>query len=163
MSTTLASPQPQASAVPFVKQTRLIRANRQAVYDAWTQPAIFSKWWGPADHIVSEVELDVRQGGGVRFRDDALPHASVPPGYPRTMTGQGVYTEVVPGERLQFTMKASWNTGEASLITVTFRDADDGTEITILHEKLPASADTIHLYELGWASTLNKLAAIYEA
>jgi len=161
MSTTLPSPQSLASAVPFVKQTRLIRATRQAVYDAWTKPEIFTKWWGPADHIVSNVELDPREGGVLHFQDDALPHASVPPGFPRTMTGQGVYTEVVPGVRLQFTMKASWNPDEASLITVTFRDADSGTEITILHEKIPT--DTAHLFEAGWASTLNKLVALCEA
>jgi len=47
MSTTLASPQSPASAVPFVKQTRIIRAVRQAVYDAWTKPEPFSKWWVP--------------------------------------------------------------------------------------------------------------------
>jgi len=146
---------------PFVKQTRLIRAARRAVYDAWTLPEIFMKWWGPADHVVSGVELDVREGGALCFTDDALPHASVPPGYPRSMTGSGVYTEVVPGERLQFTMKASWNPGEASLITVTFRDAEGGTEITILHEKI--AADTVHLFEAGWASTLGKLAALFAA
>lgn len=161
MSNTFAAPQPVASAVPFVRQTRLIRASRQAVYDAWTKPEIFAKWWGPTDHVVSEVVLDAREGGVMSFRDDALPHASVPPGFPRTMTGSGVFTEVVPGERLQFTMQASWNQGEASLITVGFRDAEGGTEITILHEKIPA--DTVHLYEAGWSSTLGKLEALLAA
>jgi uncharacterized protein YndB with AHSA1/START domain len=157
MSTTVAP----HSGTAFVKKSRIIRASRQAVYDAWTKPEIFTKWWGPADHIVSAVELDVREGGALCFTDDALPHASVPPGFPRSMTGSGVYTEVVPGERLQFTMKASWNPGAASLITVAFRDANDGTEITILHEKI--SADTAHLFDAGWDSTLNKLDALFAA
>jgi uncharacterized protein YndB with AHSA1/START domain len=158
MSTTLAAPTP---ATPFVKQTRLIRASRKAVYDAWTVPEIFAKWWGPADHIVSEVVLDAQEGGALSFRDDALPHASVPPGFPRSMTGSGVYTQVVPRERLQFTMKASWNPEEASLITVVFHDAEGGTEITILHEKI--AADTVHLFDAGWASTLGKLEALFAA
>jgi len=85
----------------------------------------------------------------------------VPPGFPRSMTGWGTYTEVVHLERLQFTMQASWNTGGPSLITVTFRDANGGTELTILHEKIPA--DMVHLYELGWASTLGKLDALFAA
>ena len=157
MSTTA---QPLASAVAFVKQIRIIRATRQAVYDAWTQPDIFAKWWGPADHTVIVDELDAREGGVLRFTDHALPHATVPPGFPRTMTGEGVYTEIVPGERVQFTMKASWNTGPASLITVTLRDAEGGTEVTILHERL--SSDTLHLFEAGWTSTLNKLSALLE-
>jgi uncharacterized protein YndB with AHSA1/START domain len=157
MSTSVAAP-PLASTLPSVRQTRLIRASRQAVYDAWTQPEIFSKWWGPADHVITAAELDVREGGHFSFTDEALPHAPVPPGFPRSMTGTGVYTEVLPLERLQFTMKASWNPGESSLITVTFRDADLGTELTILHEKLPAG--TAHLFNAGWNSTLDKLVAL---
>jgi uncharacterized protein YndB with AHSA1/START domain len=150
-----------ASAVPFVKQTRLIRVSRQAVYEAWTKAEVFAKWWGPADHVVSDVVLDVREGGTMSFRDDALPQAAVPPGFPRTMTGWGVYTEVVPGERLQFTMSASWSQGEASLVTVSLRDVEGGTEMTILHERI--SADMVPLYEQGWASTLGKLEALLTA
>jgi hypothetical protein len=79
MSTTVAPPH---SGTAFVKKTRIILASRQAVYEAWTLPEIFMKWWGPVDHVVSAVELDVREGGALRFTDDALPHASVPPGFP---------------------------------------------------------------------------------
>jgi uncharacterized protein YndB with AHSA1/START domain len=161
MSTTLTSSQPLSSAVPFVRQTRLIRTSRQAAYDAWTRPEILLKWWGPVDHIGTAAELDVREGGALSITVDALPHAEVRPGFPRSMTARGVYTEVVPGERLQFTLKASWNTGEASLVTVSFRDADGGTEITVMQEKIPA--DTIHLYNAGWSSTLGKLEALFTA
>ena len=158
MSTTVAPPH---SGTAFVKKTRIILASRQAVYEAWTLPEIFMKWWGPVDHVVSAVELDVREGGALRFTDDALPHASVPPGFPRSITGSGVYTEVVPGERLQFTMKASWNQGEPSLVTVILRDVDGGTEITLLHERI--SADMVMAYNAGWTQVVDKLVALFSA
>jgi len=161
MSTTLTSPQPQASAVPFVKQTRLIRANRQAVYDAWTQPEIIMKWWGPADAVCTAAELDVREGGATSLTIEVLPHAVRPPGMPRSFTVRGVYTEIVPGERLQFTMKASWNQGEPSLVTVILRDVNGGTELTILHEKI--SADKVSAYDAGWTQVFDKLVALFPA
>jgi uncharacterized protein YndB with AHSA1/START domain len=160
MSATLTTT-PQASAVPFVKQTRLIPAARQAVYDAWTQPEILKKWWGPAGYIITAVDLDVREGGDLRIADEALPHVEVPAGIPRSVVRSGTYTEVVPGERLQFTMRASWNPGQGSLITVSFRDAEGGTEIVILHERIPA--DQAHLYSAGWTQVLDKLDALFAA
>lgn len=161
MSTTLTSSQPLASAVPQVKQSRVIRASRQAAYDAWTRPELLLKWWGPVDHVGIAAEVDLREGGALSITVEALPGAEARPGLPRTFTSQGVYIEVVPNERLQFTLKGSWNTGEASLVSVDFRDADGGTEVIVLHEKLPA--DSAHLYNQGWASTLGKLASIFAA
>jgi len=159
MSTTIASP--QASAVPFVKQTRVIRATREAVYDAWTQPEIIMKWWGPANAVCTAAELDVREGGAASLTIEVLPHFVRPPGMPRSFTVRGVYTEVVPGERLQFTMKASWNQGEPSLVTVTFRDADGGTELTLVHERI--SADMVAAYDAGWTQVFDKLVALFPA
>jgi uncharacterized protein YndB with AHSA1/START domain len=162
MSTTFASPQPQASAVPFVKHTRVIRANRQAVYYAWTQPEIIMKWWGPADAVCTAAELDVRKGGAASLTIETLPHFVRPPGMPRSFTVRGVYTEVVPNERLQFTLGgAPWSKSVDSLVTVTFRDADGGTELTLLHERI--SADMVQAYDAGWSSTIGKLVALWEA
>ena len=47
----------------------------------------------------------------------------LPSGAARTSAAYGVYTEVVPNEKLQFTWKPSWNPREESLVTVTFCDA----------------------------------------
>jgi len=161
MSSTLASHQPLASTSPFVKQTRIIRASRQAVYDAWTKPEIMMKWWGPANAVCPAAELDVREGGTGNLTIQTLPQAVLAPGMPRSFIVHCVYTEVVPGERLQFTMQASWNQGEPSLVTVSLRDVDGGTELTLVHEKI--SADMVSSYELGWASTLGKLDALFAA
>ena len=158
MSTTVASPQP---ATTFVKQSRVIRASRQAVYDAWAKAEILRKWFGPAGWACTLAESDARVGGIFRFGCEALPDTAVPPGAPRSVTIEGVYTEVVPGERLQRTGAISSNPDGQALLTVSFRDVEGGTEVTVLHEKLPG--DSAHLYDAGWKLTLDKLVALLAA
>jgi uncharacterized protein YndB with AHSA1/START domain len=147
------------SANPSVKQSRIIRAGRQAVYDAWTRPEIFRQWYGPPDWAVTDLEMDPRVGGIFRFTVEPLPNTVVPPGAPRSFSRAGTFTQLVPGERLQIT-DASTISGE-SVLTVSFRDVQGGTEVTILHEKLPS--ESAPLYDVGWVLTLNKLEALLAA
>lgn len=154
-----ATPSQTASSTASVNLTRVVRASRQAAWDAWTRPEIMRKWWGPGERICIGAELDVREGGIVRLTDDTPPHAIPLPNVPRSVTGEGVFTEVVPLERLQFTWKTLFRSDDESLITVTFRDVEGGTEITVLHEKLPS--DMASAYEGGWSDTLVKLIALY--
>ena len=83
------------------------------------------------------------------------------PGARRESAAEGVYTDVVPNEQLQFTWKPTFNPGEESLVTVTFTDAPGGTEVTILHERI--SSDGCQGYGQGWAGSLEKLGALLEA
>lgn len=152
---------PQATATASVKLTRILRTSRQQAWDAWTCPEILRKWWGPADRICIGAEVDLRVGGALSLTDDTPPHATPFPNVPRSVTGTGVFTEIVPLERLQFTWVTSFRPEEESLITVTFRDVEGGTEITVLHEKLPS--DIAPAYDNGWSDTLVKLEALYAA
>ena len=156
MSTTVASP-----ATAFVKKTRIIRASRQDVYDAWTKPEILKKWFGPVGDVCTLAESDTRVGGIFRFVCEPMPGTKVPPGAPRSSLVEGVYTEVVPGERMQRTGTHSGNPNSQALLTVSFRDVEGGTEVTVLHEKLPS--DNAHLYDAGWEGTLDKLGALFAA
>jgi uncharacterized protein YndB with AHSA1/START domain len=158
MSPTLASPQPTTT---FVKKSRIIRASRQDVYNAWTKPEILKKWFGPIGYVCTLAESDTRVGGIFRFVCEPMPETAVPPGAPRSALIEGVYTEVVPGERLQRTGTHSGNPGAQALLTVSFHDVEGGTEVTVLHEKLPS--DNAHLYAAGWDGTLNKLDALFAA
>jgi len=150
-----------ASPFSSVRLTRLLCTSRQAAWDAWTRPEIMRKWWGPADRICIGAEVDLRVGGTLTLTDDTPPHATPFPNVPRSVTGEGVFTDVVPLERLQFTWITSFRSEEQSLITVTFRDVEGGTEITVLHEKLPS--DIAPAYDNGWSDTLIKLVALYAA
>jgi uncharacterized protein YndB with AHSA1/START domain len=157
MSTTLASPQPTT----FIKQSRIIRASRQDAYDAWAKAEILKKWFGPAGWVCTFVETDTRVGGIFRFACEPLQETAVPSGAPRSVLIEGVYTEVVPGERLQRTGAMKGNPAQESLLTVTFSDVEGGTEVTVLHEKLPG--DNAQLYGAGWKLTLDKLVALLDA
>ena len=143
----------------MLQQTRIIRAPRSRVYQAWTNPEIMKHWIGPANMHCCEARLDVRVGG--KYRIQVVP--DVPPADDpnRSSSAEGEYTKIVPNELLQFTWSPSWNVGEQSLVTVTLRDVPDGTQITILHEKFETEASR-NGHNNGWAGSLDKLAASLE-
>ena len=147
-----------ASAVSFIKQSRVIRAPRSKVYEAWIKPEIMQQWFCPGERHCPLATLDVREGGAYRIEIHVNPGAELPP---QMSVAEGVYTEIVPNEKLQFTWKASWNPGADSLVTVTFADAPGGTEVTILHERI--SGDGSQGYSQGWANCLEKLGVVLEA
>lgn len=155
------SPVPPLSSAPAVELRRIVRAPRAAVYAAWTTPEILKSWWGPKGNVGTQAELDVREGGELTIADLSPADAPRLPGIPREVIGRGVYTEVVPLERLQFTLSLNWGRGEPSLITVTFRDVEGGTELTVRQENLPS--DLSWAFEAGWNSTLDRLGELLVA
>jgi hypothetical protein len=44
---------------------RVIKAPRATVWNAWTDPAAFARWWLPAPTRCRVERLDVRPGGGL--------------------------------------------------------------------------------------------------
>ncbi len=75
--------------------TRVIRAPREKVFKAWTDPELLKKWFAPLPYTTSVAQLDVRPGGA------NLIVMRGPDG--NEMPGRGVYLEVVNNERLVFT------------------------------------------------------------
>jgi uncharacterized protein YndB with AHSA1/START domain len=59
---------------------RVIRAPREAVWRAWTDPRRFEQWWVPAPAVCRVERLDVQPGGAIvtRFSEDGssefVPH-----------------------------------------------------------------------------------------
>ncbi len=52
---------------PPVLVSRRVKATRDQVFRAWTEPELLKKWWGPASFSVPSVELDLRVGGQFVF------------------------------------------------------------------------------------------------
>ena len=101
--------------------TRTINGPQRLVYEAWTRPDLFQRWWVPKSFPISllSCELDVRVGG--RYR---LVYGSEG----STMEFFGRYLEVIPPSRLVWTNEE----GEGETITtVTFEEADDGTRVVV--------------------------------
>jgi uncharacterized protein YndB with AHSA1/START domain len=76
---------------PFVI-TRVFRAPRQLVWDAWTRREHLARWMGPKGTTITHAALDLRPGGTFLY---AMQGADG-----RTMWGKWVFREITPPERL---------------------------------------------------------------
>ncbi|MEH6417634.1 SRPBCC family protein [Pseudomonas sp. CGJS7] len=109
--------------------TRSFDAPARLVFQAWSQPELFKKWWVPRSlgMTLRSCELDVRTGGAYRlvFGEDAA----------NTMAFFGRYLEVVPNQRIVWTNEESGEPG--SVTTVTFEERD-GKTLVVMSELYPS-------------------------
>jgi uncharacterized protein YndB with AHSA1/START domain len=141
--------------------TRIIRAPRARVYQAWTNPEIVKQWFGPGNMYCPHASVDARVGGAYSMEAAPTPEGLAANPNSTGGTATGTFTRVVPNELLQFTWKPSWNPGEESLVTVSLRDVDGGTELTLRHENF-ASEQSREGHNKGWSGCLDKLTAATE-
>jgi uncharacterized protein YndB with AHSA1/START domain len=139
-----------------VQVSNIIRASRARVFAAWTNPELIKTWFGPPNRVTTGVRVDLRIGGEycIEMTNEDLD--------PRVATASGIYTEIVPDERLRFTWLASWAVGEETLLTVSLKDVPSGTEVTLLHEHF-SSIVSMNNHEKGWTGALAKLSTVLEA
>ncbi|HEY5320969.1 MAG TPA: SRPBCC domain-containing protein [Galbitalea sp.] len=104
--------------------TRTFRAPRELVFDAWTNPVHFARWWGgdtvevPAD----SVEMDVRVGGSWKATM-VLPEGG------HEIHWVGEYLEVDPPERLVLTLSDGSEGDAREVVTVSLTEVAGGTEM----------------------------------
>ena len=130
---------------------RLIKAPRDRVYAAWTDPAQLKQWFGPEKVQTRELIADARVGG--KFRWDLTNSEG------EKMTVHGEYRELQPGKKIVFTWQ--WQDDEdweehTSIVTVELDDAEGGTELRLIHEQLP-NEQSRDGHTQGWNSVLDKL------
>src|SRR6476660_3398326 len=103
--------------------TRTFNAPARIVFEAWTKPELFKRWWVPksAGITLLSCEMDVRTGGGYRF---VFKHPAIPG---ETMAFFGKYVEVSPHSRLVWTNDESGDDGQLS--TLTLEESGDKTRI----------------------------------
>jgi len=108
--------------------TRTFNAPAHIVFEAWTRPELFMRWWAPKSMGVPLLacEMDVRVGGGysVAFGHDAS----------STMTFFGKYIDVIPNERLVWTNEEG---EDGAVTTVTFEE-NAGRTLLMLRELYPS-------------------------
>ena len=83
-----------AQAQTSLRMTRLIKARREKVFEAWTRPEIIQQWMGPGPVTVTRVPADAKVGGSYRIEMDNAGTKYVT---------FGEYLEVVPNRKLVFT------------------------------------------------------------
>ena len=108
--------------------TRTFDAPARLVFEAWSKPELFKKWWVPRSMgmTLRSCEMDVRTGGTYRlvFGDD--------PANPMAFFGK--YLEVVPNQRIVWTNEESGDAGSVTTVTLEERD---GKTLLVLSELYP--------------------------
>jgi uncharacterized protein YndB with AHSA1/START domain len=109
---------------------RTFNAPARIVFEAWTKPELFKRWWVPKSIGMSllSCEMDVRAGGKYRLVFD--------------MNGAvievfGKYTEVTPHSRLVWTNEEGEEGG--AVTTVTF-EQKGGQTLLVKHDLYPSKA-----------------------
>jgi uncharacterized protein YndB with AHSA1/START domain len=110
--------------------TRTFNAPARIVYQAWTTPELFQRWWVPKSFGLTLVsyEADVRAGGTYRLK---FSH----PEAPEPMAFFGTYLEVTPPSRLVWTNDEAGDAGQVT--TVTFEERDGQTRL-VVHDLYPS-------------------------
>ena len=128
---------------------RLLPAPPDAVFEAWTDPAILREWMAPQGDV--EASADVRVGGSFRI---LMLGAGEGDDGPIEHTGE--YLVVDRPNRLSFTWISPYTGDGPSVVTVTFEPRVDGTWVRLEHEQLPE--DHVAGHEDGWGRILERLA-----
>ena len=110
--------------------TRTINGPAHLVFEAWTKPELFKRWWVPKSTGLSllSCEMDVRVGGKYRL---VFSH----PAAPEPMAFYGTYLQVTPHSRLVWTSDEAGDAGQIS--TVTFEEKA-GKTLVVLHDLYPS-------------------------
>lgn len=109
--------------------SRIINGPARVVFDAWTNPEIFKKWWVPksAPITLESCEMAVRTGGTYRLVFSAGGQTAV---------FFGKYLEVTPHSRLIWTNDEG-GVDAANITTVTFEELN-GTTFVRVHDLYPS-------------------------
>ena len=142
--------------MPFegVRVQRTLKATRDRVFRAWTQPEVMARWFFPGAGWTCDVTSDLRTGGSWQ----ALMHDAA--GGEHNQFGE--YREIVPPSRLVFTWSCPDLGVEGSVVTVELRDVDGGTALTLTHE-LPADPKVRSGHEEGWHGCLGNLEKLLQS
>jgi len=129
---------------------RVIAAPPSVVFRACTDPSELAKWWGPAGFITPSLEYEPRVGESYRIE------MQPPEGDRFYLTGE--FREVDPPTRLAYTF--IWEDPDAddveTLVTLSFRDLGESTEVTLEQGKFKTEA-RFALHREGWTDSFDRL------
>lgn len=108
--------------------TRTFNAPARIVYEAWSRPDLFMRWWSPKSlgMPILSCEMDVRTGGkySLKFGKDAE--------YSWTFFGK--YLEVIPNARMVWTN----DEGEQGAVTTVTFEEKEGKTLLVLRDVYPS-------------------------
>jgi uncharacterized protein YndB with AHSA1/START domain len=110
--------------------TRSFNGPARLVFEAWTRPDLFKRWWVPESFGITLIsyEADIRTGGSYRLE---MGH----PAFDKPMAFFGRYIEVTPPSRIVWTNEEGADEGPVT--TVTFEEMGGATRV-VVHELYPS-------------------------
>ncbi|HAR43950.1 MAG TPA: ATPase [Bdellovibrionales bacterium] len=149
--------------MPNVIVTRTFDAPRAFIFDAFTDPGLVGRWWGPKGFTTPFCNIDLRVGGTV------LSCMRSPEG--KDFWSTGVYREILRPERIVSTDSFADEKGKVvpasyygmsaefpmeMLIQVTLFEEQGKTKLVLEHIGIPASEH--ENCAAGWNESFDKLA-----
>lgn len=138
----------------------------EKVWQAWTDPDILKRWWGPDDVSIPECEVDLRVGGRIYIVMEAGEAMGEYKGTRWPM--EASITTVEEPSKLVYTARA-WTEGseEATRIDtvqeLTLTEADGKTTLrlkAVIHKAGPGAGMAVEGMQYGYNQQLDKLAAL---
>jgi uncharacterized protein YndB with AHSA1/START domain len=148
-----------ASAEPL-RLTRVLRAPRVKVFEAWGNAEQLRRWYAPDPCTVMDVEVRMQVGGPF------ILHMRTPDGGEPWI--RGTFVSVEPHSRLVIDMRVTdpAGVGYGALTTVELSDVPEGTRLDLIQLWTLADPSRGRLFEggpervrEGWRSVLDKLEA----
>lgn len=144
--------------------TRILKAPRELVWRAWTDPMMLKEWWGPENFTNPKVEGEVRVGGILHITMHG------PTGTPYDMDFPMInrYREIVPGKKLVYDSEPIDPNGEKMMegfAIVIFEDHPEGTRLVVTtgaKALKPEAAAMLDGMQQGWNQSLDKLTDLVE-
>jgi uncharacterized protein YndB with AHSA1/START domain len=122
--------------------TRTFDAPARLVFEAWSRPDLFQKWWVPKSMgmTLRSCEMDVRTGGTYRLS------------FGEGMDFFGRYLEVTPPSRIVWTNEEG---GENGSVTTVILEEKDGQTLLVMTELHP-SKEALDAAGTGAADALHE-------
>lgn len=125
---------------------RVINSKPESIFKALTDQKIMEKWFfaGPDGWSAT---VKSKASTGEKYQIDMH-------GEDDTYTHTGEFKEVVPNKKLVFT----WNSKSVqnTVVTITLKEKEKGTEVTLVHEFLP-NEEMVKNHTEGWKAILERL------
>jgi uncharacterized protein YndB with AHSA1/START domain len=130
--------------------TRVFDAPPDRIWREWTEPERFADWYGgaAAEVPLSTVTMDVRPGGLLRL---TMLYSG------REIQWQGEYREVVPPQRLVFTITDMPHEDARALITVVLTDLGDGRTEMHFEQRGPLPPELYEAAKSGWGAFFDRV------
>lgn len=155
--------------VKWLRIERTVDAPIENVWAMWTDPALFSQWYGPNGMTIPVAEMDVKPGGMRKIcmemkRPDRVMRMWFTGEYkdvnaPTNLT----YTESMCDENGQLISPQSMGMPEGhpetTEVIIELKDINGKTHLTLTHVGVPAGSSGAG----GWGQAIDKLAVLAEA